>query len=205
MDRSSLSPSSAVLQQVPESLLVDRAGGEMTITAKHSHYLDPIAGNASSPHGRSRRWGDIDEQGQRSVVRLLVSEAQAQGMSREETAFVLALARTESGFNPDAAAQSSSATGVGQFIDKTGEAYGITSKNRFNPRANVRATVEHVGDLFHYVKNRFGDLKAKDRLAYTYAVYHDGPSLKHGGLDIAEKRVMPWVKRFSVWLGGKGK
>lgn len=55
----------------------------------------------------------------------------------------MAIARVESGFNPDAAAGTTSASGLGQFVDRTGEFYGLNDNNRFNVSANATALIQH--------------------------------------------------------------
>jgi putative chitinase len=54
---------------------------------------------------------------------------------------VLAIAHTESGFNPDAAAGTTSASGLGQFVDKTGEAYSLNDNNRWDVNAQADSLV----------------------------------------------------------------
>lgn len=186
--------------EVPESLLVSRPGGEQVSTASHSHFLEPVLSSNRKLFGRSRRWGDIDQSSQRQVIGTLITEAKRQGCSLEETALVLAVARVESGFNPDAASQSTSATGIGQFIDKTGRAYGITSRNRFDLKDNARAMIHHLKDMLRLAGHRFGDLSKQQRLCTAYALYHDGPSLKYGGHRIALNSVLPWTEKFYQWL-----
>ncbi|MCB0325008.1 MAG: transglycosylase SLT domain-containing protein [Bdellovibrionales bacterium] len=118
-------------------------------------------------------------------------------MSDEQAALVLAIVRAESGFNPDAAARTSSASGLGQFIDRTGAAYGLTNANRFDLKAGARAVVLHVKDLLGAMRNKTG---GGDDFSLLYGLYHDGPSLRSGGVAIGTAVVVPWQERFKLWL-----
>lgn len=167
--------------------------------AQNSRYNEPIWDDGDGVSGRSRAWGDVDAAGRQHVMQTIVSEAFEEGFSATETAFALAVARTESGFNPDAAATSSSASGIGQFIDKTGATYGLDDENRFELKANVKAMLQHLKDLFRSIsKMNVGSETAKFQT--TYALYHDGPSLRFGGKDIARESVLPWIPRFLAFV-----
>ena len=105
-------------------------------------------------------------------------------------AIALATARHESGFNPDASAKSSSATGIGQFINDTGTAYGIKDANRWDMDTQVDALVNHVYDNAQLARKKgYGD-------EYIYALHHDGPSLDRTGLSKSKELVMPYVSGY---------
>ncbi|OUL16964.1 hypothetical protein B0X78_03015 [bacterium AM6] len=97
-----------------------------------SHYREPIDQSDGRLHGNSRRWGDATPEVQSRVIDTLIESAREKGLTPRETAHVLAIARVESGFNPDAAAGTTSASGLGQFIDKTGNHYHLNNRNRFD-------------------------------------------------------------------------
>ena len=185
---------------LPEDLLVRGSGAVARETARHSHFLDPLSEKDTYARGNSRRWGDAPLAVQREAVTAIREESGDAKFNQAETAFALAVARTESGFNPDAAAQSTSATGLGQLIDATGEHYGVNEENRFDLRANARAMVSHLRDTFDYVGRRFRGVTQEKRFTLTYGVYHDGPRLDHGGEKIAKERVLPWVEQYQKWL-----
>jgi hypothetical protein len=166
--------------------------------ARVSHFNDPIPRDGK-PHGYSRLAGDAPAEVKQYVVNTLISECQKHGLGREDTAHVLAIARLESGFNPDAAAPSSSACGVGQFIHATGEQYGLTGKNRFDVHDNTKAMVEH------YVENKeLAQAHGKGE-AYIYKYYHDGPHQNNGGLELAHKEVVPYIQTYANALGNMSK
>jgi putative chitinase len=138
----------------------------------------------------SRIYGDASTDVQTEAIQAIIREGRNAGMSNEDIALTLAIAKHESGFNPDAAAGTTSAHGLGQFVNKTGEAYGITDENRWDINTQARALVEHTTDNI-----RLAERKGQGR-EYVYAYHHDGPSLKYGGLGISSESVMPNVQKF---------
>lgn len=165
--------------------------------AANSHYLESIPSDGEC-HGRSRNWGDIDATCKKTVTAEIVSEAKQMGLNEIGIAFVLAVAKVESGFNPDAASTSSSAAGIGQFIDKTGQGYGLDETNRFDITANTRAMISYLKDCFNSAQRRFKPTNVASLLSYTYALFHDGPSMKYGGMKIAEEQVLPSTVQFLI-------
>jgi murein DD-endopeptidase MepM/ murein hydrolase activator NlpD len=69
--------------------------------------------------GNSRIWGDISPQDQGRVIDLIIEICTRYKLSYREIAYVLLMARVESGFNPDAAAGTTSAAGIGQYTRAT--------------------------------------------------------------------------------------
>lgn len=159
-----------------------------------SHYLEPIDDTEGRLSGNSRIWGDADPEVQSQVIDRLVAASKDAGLSARETAHVLAIARVESGFNPDAAAGTTSASGVGQFIDNTGNAYGLDSTNRFDADAQARALVSH------FVDNRALAARRGQGEVYIYKYHHDGPSRDYGGLDLSADKVMPLLDRYTRFV-----
>ena len=102
----------------------------------------------------------------------------------------LAIARHESGFNIYAAAKSTSAYGLGQFIDSTGKGYGLDSNNRDDLGMQAQALVQHTMDNFQRAEDRNRGLE------YVYKYHHDGPTEDYGGLSIGKKNVMPYYKKY---------
>ena len=116
-----------------------------------SHCREPIDTTPGRLAGHSRVWGDASAEVQSRAIDQLISASQRAGLSPRETAHVLAIARIESGFNPDAAAGTTSAAGLGQFIDRTGAGlrnHPVNDGNRFDARAGSDALVEH------FIENR---------------------------------------------------
>lgn len=154
----------------------------------YSYYNTPIQGEGT--RGVSRIYGDASTDVQTEAIQAIIREGRNAGMSNEDIALTLAIAKHESGFNPDAAAGTTSAHGLGQFVNKTGEAYGITDENRWDINTQARALVEHTTDNI-----KLAERKGQGR-EYVYAYHHDGPSLRYGGLGISRGSVMPNVQKF---------
>lgn len=167
-----------------------KSGSRASSTASWSHFNKPIPDDGN-PHGFSRRPGDASPEVQKQVIDSLLKECADRGLSKQDAAYVLAIARLESGFNPDAASPSSSAAGIGQFIDRTGKAYNLDDKNRFDIDANSKALVGHYLDNKALVKSQgLGQ-------EHIYKLHHDGPTADSGGLELAKRQVMPYVKSYS--------
>lgn len=159
-----------------------------------SHYLEPINLDPSRLSGNSRIWGDATPEVQSRAIDSLTEASRAAGLGVRDTAHVLAIARIESGFNPDAAAGTSSASGLGQFIDKTGEAYGLDDTNRFDVDAQASALVAH------FIDNRALAQRRGQDEAYIYKYHHDGPAQDYGGLALSQTKVMPLLEDYTRFV-----
>lgn len=158
-----------------------------------SHYREPI--DESRPlHGQSRRWGDASPEVQSRVIDSLIESSRDAGLTPRETAYVLAIARVESGFNPDAAAGTTSASGLGQFIDKTGKHYGLNNANRFDVDAQSDALVAHFVDNRNLARDRG---QGED---YIYKYHHDGPTRDYGGLGLSQRKVAPHLDEYEQFV-----
>ena len=159
-----------------------------------SHYDNAIDRSPGRAAGNSRIWGDAPGATQAAAIQALVRASQAAHLDNHQTALVLAIARTESGFNPDAAAGTTSASGLGQFVDRTGAAYGLGNANRWNVDAQATALVHHFLDNQRLAQSRHqGD-------EYIYKYHHDGPSADYGGLAISRREVMPRAAAYEALL-----
>lgn len=158
-----------------------------------SHYREPI--DESRPlHGQSRRWGDASPEVQSRVIDSLIESSREAGLTPRETAYVLAVARVESGFNPDAAAGTTSASGLGQFIDRTGKHYGLNNANRFDVDAQSDALVAHFVDNRNLARDRG---QGED---YIYKYHHDGPTKDYGGLGLSQRKVAPHLDEYEQFV-----
>ncbi|MFZ5656501.1 MAG: XVIPCD domain-containing protein [Pseudomonadota bacterium] len=156
----------------------------------HSHYRDPIDRTPGRLAGNSRVWGDASPQVQSRVIDRLIEASRDAGLSPRQTAHVLAIARVESGFNPDAAAGTTSAFGLGQFIDRTAASYGVGDANRGDVRVQSRALVAHYLDNLRLARSRGqGD-------EYVYKYHHDGPTRDYGGLELSRREVMSHLDQY---------
>ena len=158
-----------------------------------SHYREPID-ETRALHGQSRRWGDASPEVQSRVIDSLIESSRDAGLTPRETAYVLAIARVESGFNPDAAAGTTSASGLGQFIDRTGKHYGLNNANRFDVDAQSDALVAHFVDNRNLARDRG---QGED---YIYKYHHDGPTKDYGGLGLAQRKVAPHLDEYEQFV-----
>ena len=161
----------------------------------YSYYNDTIKG--TGPRGTSRVHGDAPKAVQKTAIETIIAEGKKAGMNNDDIALTLAIARLESGFNPDAAAGTTSAHGLGQFVDKTGTAYGLTDENRWDINEQARALVAHTQDNIEMAEKN-----GRNR-DYVYAYHHDGPSLKYGGLAIGKANVNPRIASFLKLVEGE--
>jgi len=145
----------------------------------YSHYEEPVDHKPGRLAGHTRIWGDAPLEVQKQVIDKLIAAAREAGMNARRAALLLATAKIESGFNPDAAAGTTSASSLGQFVDKTGKAYGLNDSNRFDTNANVKALLAHFLDNEALAKKR----GKPDVWCYKY--HHDGPTADYGGEGLA--------------------
>jgi hypothetical protein len=168
--------------------LSGKKGVENAEVASFSYFNSSIVDRKFK--GNSRAAGDVSPEVQQRVIMSIINEGSRAGLTDREIAITLAIGRHESGFNPDASAKSSSATGIGQFIDDTGTAYGINDSNRWDLDAQVDALVNHVADNAEAARKKgYGE-------EYIYALHHDGPALDRTGLSKSKKNVMPYVDKY---------
>jgi LysM repeat protein len=160
----------------------------------HSYYKKPIDHTEGRLAGVSRRVGHADHEVQKQVIDIIIDKCEKYGLSNRQCAYVLATARHESGFNPDAAAGTTSALGIGQFVRQTAKTFGLTDKNSFDADAQADALVR----LYLY-NSKIANSRNKGE-EYIYKYHHDGETEEHGGLKISQKHVMPWVDKIEKKL-----
>ncbi len=144
--------------------------------------------------GNSRVGGDVSIEVQEKAMKSIVTEGIKQGMNERQIAMTLAIARHESGFNPDAAAGTTTAHGLGQFVNKTGKAYGLNDENRWIMEEQARALVSHTLDNYKLAKNR------DQGEEYVYKYHHDGASKDFGGLELSQNFVIPKVETYTNFV-----
>jgi len=167
----------------------------------HSHYLEPIINDLES--GNSRKWADASNEVKLKSINKIVGISIQNNYSIDETAFALSVSYIESGFNPDASAASSSASGLGQFIDKTGASLGLDNLNRFSINANAKALVIHLKNLLERNSKHFKETAKNDLFTQTYANYHDGSRITEKTKIFSSKNIPPLVNKFKQFLVSK--
>tara|TARA_R100001129_G_scaffold50971_1_gene35252 strand:+ start:135 stop:1313 length:1179 start_codon:yes stop_codon:yes gene_type:complete len=163
---------------------------------KYSYLNDPLVKGGT--RGNSRIHGDASIETQNTVISRIIKKGVEERLSVRDIAIVLAIAKHESGFNPDAAAGTTSARGIGQFVNSTGSDYGINSGNQWDLDTQVDALIKHTKD------NKRRAINNKKGEEYIYKYHHDGPKLDYGGLSISKNKVMPLVTKFESYLRRKG-
>jgi len=157
-----------------------------------THYYDPIDRSPGRLAGNSRKWGDALADVKEAVVNMIINEGRKEGLSDRDIAILLAIAYVESGFNPDAAARTTTASGVGQFIDNTWKTFG--KGDPFNAEANIQALVK---EYLFIKENRIQKYNLTEDYIYKY--HHDGlysyipgeKNIDYGGLNLSRSKVMP--------------
>jgi putative chitinase len=157
----------------------------------YSHYNQPL--EATGIRGFSRKWGDASFETQSLAIGEILSRGKELKFSDEELAFALSVARTESGFNPDAAAGTTSASGIGQLINKTASSLGVSGDKRFDLKENTRGFLTLLSELIKSTKRQFPAESQSRIFQRAYALYHDGPSLSFGGEKLAKHKVLPQI------------
>lgn len=125
----------------------------------------------------------------REGVRAVLFHARKADLSIEHQAVLLAVVEVESGFNPMAHAQITSACGLFQFIRETGQRYGVSQEECMNPWINAQAGIRHYVDNYERtVAPRVKDLAGPEKLFKTfelsYYLHHDGPASSNPSKDV---------------------
>ena len=138
----------------------------------HTHYNEPI--DQRKPlSGTGRHAWQVPPAVQQKVVDILIEEARKMGFNNRDTAYYLAIAKRESSFNPDAANEGSTASGIAQVIDNTGADYGVNSSNRFDARTSIKAGLHYFQVLKKATEHDFGSAAGKFEPLIYYR-YHFG-------------------------------
>ncbi len=126
---------------------------------------------------------------QRESIRAVLFQARHSNLSIIDQAVLLATAEIESGFNPMARASTTSACGLFQFVQRTGESFALSTEDCMNPWLNSKSGVEHY--LSNYearVKKEVEGLVGAERVLRTfelsYYLHHDGPNSNSPSNDL---------------------
>lgn len=174
---------------------------------KSSYYRLPRQLTPGRAVGNSRIHGDASHEVQKKAIDAIIVAAKNHGLNQRETAHVLAIAYVESGFNPDAAAGTTTAAGLGQFVRGTGKGYGLNDTNRFELVPNSDALVKHYIENRNYAQRRGYTEKELEEKIYQY--HHDGagtvqkPAQDNGGSKISKEQVIPYTDKIERMLNGE--
>ena len=146
----------------------------------------PIPANKKNK-GNSRIYGDIEEANFKNIVDIIISLCSRYNLDYKETAYTLLICLAESGFNPDAAAGTTSAAGLAQYTKDTANAFRKRAKELIGVDIDMRgnnvfdATIGSYGVLVAFLFNKelainWG-FKPSDEKYWQliYMLHHDGP------------------------------
>lgn len=179
-------------------VFVATPGGAYQDPVSYSHYNQPL--ELGGVRGRSRKRGDASYEIQNQAISEILRTGNKLHYTDLDLAFALSVARAESGFNPDAAAGSSSASGIAQMIDSTAANLGVAEANRFDLKQNAQAFLTHLRELITAAKRQLPGQSYERILERAYGLYHDGPSLRFGGEKIAKQSVLPNLRIMLEWV-----
>ncbi|MET3135464.1 uncharacterized protein (TIGR02594 family) [Oxalobacteraceae bacterium GrIS 1.11] len=160
-------------------------------TEKTSHYGEPI--NSNKPlSGYGRHGFQVPAEVQQKVVDIIIEEARKSSFNNRDLAYYIAIAKCESTFNPDAANENGTASGIAQVIDKTGATFGVNDTNRFDARTSIKAGLKYFELLKQATITDYGSAAGKFE-PLIYFRYHYGEfSTTHAG--IVEYKVKNIIK-----------
>lgn len=167
-------------------LIVKKRGGKYKTWVSGSLYnveIDPD----KQVKGESRIWGDASAEVQKIVIDKIISLGSRLHLSYKDIAYALLLCYAESGFNPDAAAGTTSASGLAQYTRGTMKDFSRRAKKYLSQTLNMDETnvfdvdIGVYGVLAAYLFNK--DLSEQwitssdpDKFWQTiYMLHHDGP------------------------------
>ena len=167
-------------------LIVKKRGGKYKTWTSGSLYnveIDPD----KQVKGESRIWGDASAEVQKIVIDKIISLGSRLHLSYKDIAYALLLCYAESGFNPDAAAGTTSASGLAQYTRGTMKDFSRRAKKYLSQTLNMDETnvfdvdIGVYGVLAAYLFNK--DLSEQwitssdpDKFWQTiYMLHHDGP------------------------------
>ncbi len=118
---------------------------------------------------------------QREGIRAILYHARKASLPIEDQAVLLAIANIESGFNPLAQANITTACGLFQFVQATGEMVSLKTAECMDPWKNAAAGVNHFIANYNqrvrpYVENLTGPERAFRTFELSYYLHHDGPA-----------------------------
>jgi putative chitinase len=128
---------------------------------------------------------------QKIAIASILLAAEKYELTDDDTFLTLAIARIESGFNPDVATKEGSGTGLGLINDQVAERFGMTDvQSRFDVFENAEALVKLTQDNKRLVDKRmyFGD----ELLKAIYG-YHKGGNYSES-IETAEKEILPLIE-----------
>lgn len=137
-----------------------------------THVNEPI-NRTKELSGTTRKGGDAPPEVQQKIVDIIIEEARKRRLNNRDIAYYIAIAKRESGFNPDAANAGSTASGIAQVTDTTAKKYGINDSNRFDARASIQAGLGYFTAIKERITNDYGTSSGLHE-PLIYLLYHYG-------------------------------
>ncbi|MGX5100605.1 hypothetical protein [Enterobacter cloacae] len=149
--------------------------------------LYPDIENTKIIRGNSRVSGDIDELSQQKIIDMLITIGVRYKLTYKEISYILLCAHVESGYNPDAAAGTTSAAGIGQFTNAfvkytlrnsskwLGFILDMSGKKIFDAESGCYALVFSYLRVKDLVSDHYKDVD-NDYWCWIYYLHHDGMS-----------------------------
>lgn len=195
------------------------------IIKKSYLYIKPkIDKRAGALAGRSRVHGDVSPQVQDRIIDMLIEIGARYKLSYRDIAHLLLICKVESGFNPDAAAGTTTAAGLGQYTNAAVEeaAKVHISKKRLNfildLSGDYRFDADHgaYGVVLSYMickensKEHFGNNYEKYLYIYHHQSWYFKPTQVNlskpdvqAVLKIANKEILPHLDLLEKLLSQK--
>jgi len=152
-----------------------------------TNYNIPIDRTPGRLAGRSRNAGEADYDIKVQVADLVKKYAKQYGLTDHETKEILKIVEHESGFNPDAANKTSTASGVGQTLKGTFKSL-TGSTDYFNADLGAKAAVRYYKYCRGIAAKEKG-LTGGDLDVGAYQCYHDGEGNFRDDNDIGGKDI----------------
>lgn len=143
-----------------------------------THVYEPIDAQKEL-RGNSRRGSDAPPEVQQKIIDIIIEEARKRQFNNRYIAYYIAIVKRESGFNPDAANEGSTASGVSQIQDDTGKHLGLNDKNRFNARSNIQAGLDFFSEIKEKIKKDYGSVAGKFEVLIYYCYHYGMYSVNH--------------------------
>lgn len=161
-----------------------------------THYDEPI--NKAKPlSGTGRHAWEVSPEVQQKIVDIIIEEARKLGFNNRDIAYYLAIAKRESRFNPDAANEGGTASGIAQVTDATGSTYNINDSNRFDARSSIKAGLSYFSDLKKETVNDYGSAAGKYEALIYYRYHYGEYSTRH--LEEVEEQVRGKKRKHKVY------
>lgn len=161
-------------------------GKAYSSAADHSLLFTPLD-TSRKIRGNSRVHGDVSEENRKLIIDKIISVGARYHLNYKDIAYALLMCKVESGFNPDAAAGTSSAGGLAQNLQTTVDLVKTNSKNFLGFEINIKGAKVFDTDIGVYcvILDYMFNKSLADKWGFNpndskywqliYMLHHDGP------------------------------